>query len=521
MVCDNNNSAPPGKEAGGMVDNARQSRKSAGVDFVPVRFTLSESPEELPMDHLAREVAAAVDRLDLAELFASYRGQGSLPHRPDILLRVLVYETRLGRRSPTQWWRDSTESTPVRWLLQGYRPSRSVWYDFRDRIAPSLQGLNEQVLGEAIEERITTAKRGALDGTLIAANASRHRLVNEATLHKRVEFLDQVVTADRQQETPPSPLPRWMAPSASGRETQQQRYHQAQQRMSAMQERNRQKRSSKRKSADKIVVSVSDPEAALGRDKDRVYRPLYNVQLMNDLDSPLILSYGVFPQPNDNGTLEPMLERQAHLTGHKPEAIVADSTYANGGDLAVADAAGVTVFAPYQENDFTADKLKKPKYLPKTQFLWMPEEQTYQCPRGHRLEHVGTSQQKRSSVETVKLDQYRCPPEHCRECPLRVQCTPNPEAGRTISRGEHEDLIEELRQRMRTDDAKALYRLRRQTVELVNADFKEHRKIRRFSGRGLKRAEAEIGLLVLGHNLVCLNHALPGKSTAGSQKSAA
>ena len=484
----------------------------------------------------------AINQLDLSEFLASYHGQGALPYRPDVLLRVMLYEMRLGIRNPAQWWCDATESVPVRWLLQGYKPCRSVWYDFRDRVAPWLESINEQVLAHAIDKGITLATRGSVDGTVIAANASRHRLVNEATLQKRSATLDQVVAADQKQlvaadQQPPAvvdqqhsvaanqqqpavadqqqplpALPGWMAPTVSGRLEQQHRYHQAQKRMGELQARNQQKRKSKRQSPDKIVVSVSDPQAALGRDKEKVYRPLYNVQLVDDLDSPLILSYGVFAQPNDNGTLETMLERQAHLTGRKPDQMLADASYANGADLAVTEAAGVTLFAPYQENDFTASKAqKKGAQVPKSEFVWLAAEQTYHCPQGHRLDYIGSSRQKRSSIERVELHQYRCPPVHCSVCPLRQRCTPNPEAGRTISRGEHEDLIEALRQRMQTDEAKALYRLRRQTVELVNADFKEHRKIRRFSGRGLQRAEAEIGLLVLVNNLlVCLDYAQPG-----------
>lgn len=492
-----------------MLGMARRSRKSEGVLFVPPPLhdgdaALAEMARVLPAAHLARQIVVAVERLDLSEFLASFHGQGSLPYRPDIMLRVVLFEMRAGRRSPAQWHKDTLESLPVRWLLQGYEPSRSVWYAFRDRIAPWLEGLNEQVLAQAIEEGLTTAARCSLDGTLIAANASRHRLLNEATLKKRVEQLEPVVAADQQHEPPP-PLPGWMAPTVSGRERQQQRYHEAQQRMGQLQERNQQKRSSKRKPAEKVVVSVSDPEAALGRDKEKVFRPLYNVQLVDDLDSPLILGYGVFAQPNDNNTLAPMLDRQAQLTGRKPETMLADASYANGADLAVVDLAGVTLFAPYQANDYTARKTKKPPQLPKKDFTWLAEEQTYRCPQGHRLAHDGTSRQQRSSTETVKVDQYRCPPEHCRVCPLRAQCTPNPDAGRTISRGEHEELIDALQQRMQTPAAKELYRLRRQTVELVNADFKEHRHFRRFSGRGLLRANAEVGLQVLVNNLlVCV-----------------
>ena len=57
---------------------------------------------------------------------------------------------------------------------------------------------------------------------------------------------------------------------------------------------------------------------------------------------------------------------------------------------------------------------------------------------------------------------------------------------------------------MATPEGKELYRLRRQTVELVNADWKQHRKLRRFSGRGLARARCQVGLMVLAHNLITL-----------------
>ena len=54
---------------------------------------------------------------------------------------------------------------------------------------------------------------------------------------------------------------------------------------------------------------------------------------------------------------------------------------------------------------------------------------------------------------------------------------------------------------MATAEAQALYRLRKQTVERGFADVKEHRALRRLSGRGLTRARIAVGLVVLVHNL--------------------
>jgi hypothetical protein len=55
---------------------------------------------------------------------------------------------------------------------------------------------------------------------------------------------------------------------------------------------------------------------------------------------------------------------------------------------------------------------------------------------------------------------------------------------------------------METAEAKAVYRLRGQTIEIVFADVKEHRGLRRFSGHGLARVRTEFALEVLLHNLL-------------------
>ena len=123
----------------------------------------------LDPEHLARRIEQAVARLDLTALFAAYAGTGSLPHRPDLLLRAVLYETQRGQHSPAAWCRDARECEPVRWLLRGSTPARSCWYAFRDRIAPLLPELNTQVLQQARDEGLLTAQRGALDGTLVVA----------------------------------------------------------------------------------------------------------------------------------------------------------------------------------------------------------------------------------------------------------------------------------------------------------------------------------------------------------------
>jgi transposase len=471
----------------------RRCRRAPWHDDHPLRL---ECHRLLPADHLARHIDAACDRLDLAALYGRYAGTGSEPWPPELLLRAALYETRLGCPSPAQWHRDAADSAALRWLLRGCAPARSAWYAFRDRLGPALDELGRQVLALAQQQGLTPAARAALDGTLVAANASRHRLLNEERLNKRAEQLGAATAADARGQQPPA-APGWMAATPAGRRAQQRRLEQARQRLADLQARDGAKRASKRKGADKVVVSLSDPEAAPGRDKQHVYRPLYNVPVLDDLDSPFILGYEVFAQPNDAGTLGPMLGRAEQALGHGLGALLVDSAYAGGADLAAAEAARVAVYA-------ALPKEAAGPCLPKGAFAWLAGEQAYACPRGHRLAYEGACRQKHSGTEAVVLHRYRCPPAHCVGCPLRGQCAKNPAAGRTISRGEHEGLVEALRARMATAEAKELYRLRRQPVELGNADWKEHRRLRRLRGRGLARARCQVGMTVLAQNLVRL-----------------
>ncbi|MEO7156432.1 MAG: IS1182 family transposase [Vicinamibacterales bacterium] len=489
---------------------------------------------QLEPAHLVRTIARAVNRLDFGPLWDLYAGFGSPAYPPQLLLAAVLFETQRGHHCPAHWHRDAIECGPVRWLLRGFVPSRACWYRFRDRLSPQVLALAQQAVRQAIAEGFTTATSAAIDGTLLAANASRHELVDETVLTQRREHLRQAIAADEPaaavptaprpqaasgaaavrrppaatqdtaapQYTVATASPRWLAPTVRGRRRRAKRYEKAKDEMARRQSRNRQKRASKRTRADRIVIAPGDPAAALGRDKEKVFRPLYDVQLLDDLDSPLILGWLVAAQPNDAGLLGPMLRQVKEGLGVTIEAMVADAGYAGGADLAEADGLGTTAYAPWQTNDFSQKKASR--YYKKEQFEWMPQEQAYECPQGQRLSLRKSSGQKRSGTEKVELQMYQAEPATCASCPARGKCTPG-KGARTISRSEHEGHIEALRQRMKAEEAKQLYKRRKQTVELANADMKGHRALRRLSGRGLSRASAQVGLTVLAHDLVALD----------------
>ena len=255
----------------------------------------------LQPDHLAREIRQAMARLDLTALYASYAGRGKTPHRPDVMLAMVLFELRRGQRKPRQWFQDAHEHCALWWLGFGIRPSRSCWYEFRERTAALVDAMNAHVLPQAVAEDLTRGERGALAGSAVAAPASRRRLLNAERLQQRLHQL-RVARQDDAQGDISAEVPAWMAKTPHSRTAQDERYRQAQEHVAGLHAAQQHYSPSERRAPDKIVVSTGDPEAALGVDKDHVFRPWYTIQTVRDVDSPRILGYDVFAQATDAGT---------------------------------------------------------------------------------------------------------------------------------------------------------------------------------------------------------------------------
>src|SRR5262245_13903220 len=496
--------------------------------------------QRLPQDHLARLIDEAVGLLDLQPLLRSYAGKGSKAYHPALMLRIVLYQLACGVHPPAQWAQNCRFHDELKWLGFGIRPSRSRLYHFQERLGTQLDIWLRQVLDLAVARGLTTATRGAVDGSTIAANASRHRMLNRKTLDQRLALLVQAVAADGPLGDPATPGPApggpdlapaarpwWMAKTRRGRRQQLRHYREARAALERRIAANARRKAEHRRDPEKIVIAPGDADATPGRDKLDVFRPLYNAQIVYDLDSELILAAEVFAQQNDAGTLPVMLTVVTTWTGHVPSTLLADAGYATVIDATACVASGVVLYAPYQANDFqgregSQAKAQKTKMIPTERFRWEPTRGCYVWPSGQTMPWESSKTERRTAEQSVVRSFYRCPSDHCQACPLRSTCTPNPAAGRSVSRVEGEEVIEALRERMKTAEAKTLYKKRRQTVERAYADLKVHRRLERFSGRGLVRVRRELRLQSLVHNLlVVARHARAQSNEQGQEHAAA
>ena len=128
----------------------------------------------LPAQHLARFVVEIVEQLDLKDMERAYRGTGTTPFHPALLLSILVYGYATGVFASRKLERATYDSVAFRYVAANEQPDHDTLNTFRKRFLPQIEGLMVQVL--LIAHTLGVVKLGniALDGTKVKANTSKH-----------------------------------------------------------------------------------------------------------------------------------------------------------------------------------------------------------------------------------------------------------------------------------------------------------------------------------------------------------
>ncbi|HXY37817.1 MAG TPA: transposase [Planctomycetaceae bacterium] len=464
----------------------------------------------LDEEHHAKIVERQVNQMERSVIDRAYRGSGSAPYDPVALLKMVLFQYLKGNQSPATWHEEAKLNEAMQWLGRGYTPARRTWYDFRDRLHNVIEQLHEQIIGRALDEQHLNPTIGVQDGTAVAACASRHRTVTRATLDQRSAQLAKIIQGEFDGE-----WPRWVPPTEWGRLELAGRMKQASEVLTARIAKNARKPSTKRRDPGKIQVSLSDPMAPLGRDKLKVFRPLYTVQCMVAPGSHLIMSYCCEAEATDAGTLAPMIDKTQAAVRGQMKTVLADSGYCSIVDLQDCRQRDIELLSPVQANLFTESKRKaKPKQqISRDNFEWDPVEKCFRCPQGHRLDYHDRVRKNRHSGRQIWEYRYRCDPIHCGQCPLAKQCLRPGSASRQIKQLEDQELLDAQRKKMAAPQTQTRYRLRSQTVERAYADSKGNRRLTRFHGRGLSRARTETGVMAVAQNLLRLDRLERGPLT--------
>jgi transposase len=150
----------------------------------------------LPPDHLARFVVDMIAHLDLSAIYARYGTRGGQPSAPEILLALLFVGLATGTFSTRKLERATYETVPFRFIAGNLHPDHDTLATFRKTFLPELKDLFVQVLLLAQAAGVLKLGNISLDGTKIHADAKKSRAVSykhllalEAHLRTEVEEL--------------------------------------------------------------------------------------------------------------------------------------------------------------------------------------------------------------------------------------------------------------------------------------------------------------------------------------------
>ena len=168
-------------------------RKFKTPDYEAILNSTIPMGEALPPNHLARFVVDVITQLDLSRLYARYAPVGGEAFAPEILLGLLVYGYATGVFSSRKLERATYESLPLRFVAGGLHPDHDTIAHFRKTFLGEIQELFVQVL--LLAQAVGVLKLGtiSLDGSKIHADASKSHAVSYKRLLELEAHLRQEV----------------------------------------------------------------------------------------------------------------------------------------------------------------------------------------------------------------------------------------------------------------------------------------------------------------------------------------
>lgn len=432
--------------------------------------------EVIRSDHQVRVIDAFVDTLDLAQLgFSKVEAEqtGRPPYAPGDLLKLYVYGYLHRIRASRRLEAETHRNLEVRWLINCVTPSFKTIADFRKDHVQAIVGVCRAFVRFCREQSLFGAELLAIDGTKIAAVASRKQVftperiakMNEAIDGKIAEYLAAMDEADRQEQ---AAVGGDVAGAIAALQAQRARLQSQARELAA-------------RGLKQLVAT--EPEAKLMR-TPQGHAVAYNAQVAVDAKHKLIVAFELTNEGNDQQQLYPMAVAGKAAVGAAAVTVVADTGYSNGEHGARCEQDGITAIVPRAETVNPHGK----QYFSRDQFTYDPVSDTWCCPAGETLSLYKTSHTQKKKEYATKA---------CGSCVLKSQCTKA--ARRVIVRDFYEDAREAMHRRATADPVWMKHR--REMAEHPFGTMKWLMAHPRFLLSGLRKAKAELALGVLSYNL--------------------
>jgi len=424
--------------------------------------------DALPPGHLARFVVDIIAQVDLSRIYARYAAMGGAAIAPEVLLGLLFYAYAIGVFSSRKIERATYESIPFRFVAGGLHPDHDTIAHFRKTFLPEIQELFVRILLLAQMSGVLKLGNISLDGSKIHADASKSKAVSykrlleiEAQLRTEVgELFALGEGADQGEMQLPAGLD-----IANEIAIRQERLAKLAQAKAVLEERAR----------ERYVAEQAEYEAKLRAREERARKQQRKPR-------------GRHPKPPEPG---PQDKDQYNFSG--PDSRVMKNSTDDGFDQhynvqAAVDQDSLLIVATALSNHPN----DKQEAAPTLEALSAELGQ----PKAGALDNGYWSESNVQAFETRGIEPYIATGREAHHKSWRTFFAADP-----VPPAEDASPKVKMAYKLQTEIGKAIYRLRKCTVEPVIGIIKEVMGFRQFSLRGLASAAGEWCLVCLAFNL--------------------
>lgn len=458
--------------------------------------------EWIPPGHMARIIDEAIDLLDLSAVELTYHadGAGAPAYPPQLLLKLLTYGYMTQRFSSRRISGACREDLAMMWLARLQQPKHSAVADFRRKHIEEIPGWMAQIVLLCVDLGMVGFHLGALDGSKITADASKHKAMSYQHMKDAIPRLEQEIAqwvaahgeADEQEAAAPTIPADRLARLKDRLVTIQQAKADCETRWAAA-------HPDQPTPPDQEQQNFTDPESHIMVTKTQGVQQAYNGQIIVDAEEGVIVSTTLSAHPNDQQELVKTVDAVVETTGRQFEKLTADAGYFSANNVTAMDTRQVDAYIAAGSDQWR--HLSGRTVFGKGQFSYEAETDAYQCPADQVLpfQRTRTESVGGGAVRTVHV--YKADRATCGACPLKDQCLSPKQRAKSIRRGPDDDVRDAMKAKVRSDAGAAIYRTRKGQVEPAFGIIKETLRFRQFSLRGLTKATGEWALVCLTYNV--------------------
>lgn len=425
---------------------------------------------------------AFVEALDLGALGieVNEKNVGNSAYEPKAMLKLLIYGYAYGWRSSRKLERALHHNVSFMWLTGGLRPDHKTIANFRRDNKEALKKVLKQCVRLCMDLKLIEGNTLFIDGSKIRANASINNVWTEEKcrnvidkIDKRIEeIIQESEDADNNESGTLVEIPEELKDKEALKA-----------RVKGVLE--------KLKDKERKQINTTDEESTKVKGRQGTHAG-YNAQIAVDEKHGLIVNSEVVNTNSDKEQFIRQVKQANEVLGKKCETACADAGYANTENLKEAVEEEIEVIVPSQKQ--ALHNPAEENAFGKEKFRYDEKNNQYICPEGKVLSYSHCSKTKGHYLYRIKG------PSNCISCKYYGECTNN-NRGRAVIRLKSEKAKEQIEALYLSEKGQAIYKKRKEKVELPFGHIKRNLKVDAFLLRGLKGVNAEMSLFATSFNI--------------------